>query len=404
MKILASPHPFLPHDQRLFAPDTIEEIFSDEGMPSDSWHAGFSRTGDFLYHSDNLPLPWTEIPTLGGIDPFFQALESFTYPGDIPRLNEFRTASRIEPKADILLRINRKDLTLPPRIALSSRKENDILHFAFLPVDGRGSDFDHFGSGNVFIRTRKTLSIIAGWLEQIDEETLGIVGAGIFRQDYREDESDVLIRSLRGGLLLKTTKRPADQLPGLPPDVWATPRWWGSRIGDSFDPQEVWVHTVLHCARGLPVMTISAHTGFIRRTGISRFRKTLLRMSAQILECSRTFSWGERFRYARQWLNPAGFDIRQADRILGMLPPERASGSILIPVRASLQDLREIFQKTRMNEPLFWDSREEQVWITLQGISLQAAEEVVRPSLLGRLNRLVGSPIPSGTFLERYCR
>ena len=255
MKILASPHPFLPHDQRLFAPDTIEEIFSDEGMPSDSWHAGFSRTGDFLYHSDNLPLPWTEIPTRGGIDPFFQALESFTYPGDIPRLNEFRTASRIEPKADILLRINRKDLTLPPRIALSSRKEDDILHFAFLPVEGRGSDFDHFGSGNVFVRTRQTLSIIAGWLEQIDEETLGIVGAGVFRQDYREDESDVLIRSLRGGLLLKTTKRPADQLPGLPPDVWATPRWWGSRIGDSFDPQEVWVHTVLHCARGLPVMT-----------------------------------------------------------------------------------------------------------------------------------------------------
>lgn len=127
-------------------------------------------------------------------------------------------------------------------------------------------------------------------------------------------------------------------------------------------------------------------------------------MSDQILECSRTFSWGERFRYARQWLVPAGFDIRQADRILGMLPPEKSASSILIPVHASLKDLKEVSRKTRMNEPIFWDSQEEQVWITLQGVTLRSAEEVVRPSLLARLDRLVGSPIPSGLFFERYAR
>ena len=403
MKIFASPHPFLPHSQRLFAPENIEKIFSEE-VPSDSWHAGFSRTGDFLYLSDNLPFPFSGIPTLRGIDAFFQALESFTFHGDLPALHAFRTESRIEPTAGILLRIDRKDLTLPPRVAISSRKEGDILHFAFLPTDSRTLDDVPFGSGGLFFRTRETLGAITEWLEQIDEETLGIVGAGVFRQNYRGEETDVLIRSLRGGLLLKTEKRPVDQLPGLAPDIWSMPRWWGSRIEDTCTPRSIWVHTVLHCARGLPVLTISAHTDFIRRTGISRFRSTLQKMSDQILECSRTFSWGERFRYARQWLVPAGFDIRQADRILGMLPPEKSASSILIPVHASLKDLKEVSRKTRMNEPIFWDSQEEQVWITLQGVTLRSAEEVVRPSLLARLDRLVGSPIPSGFFFERYAR
>ena len=402
LKIFASPHPFLPHSQRLFAPDSIEKIFAEGDIPADSWHAGFSRTGDFLYLSDNLPFPWSGVPTLRGIDAFFQALESFTFHGDLPFLHEFRTTSRIEPKADILLRINRKDLTLPPRVAISSRKEGDILHFGFLPAESRGTDFDRIGSKSFFVRARQTLTAIAGWLEQIDEETLGIVGAGVFRQNYREEESDVLIRSLRGGVLLKTTKRSEDQLPGLASDIWRMPRWWGSRIEDTFDPQSIWVHTVLHCARGLPVLTVSAHTDFIRKTGISRFRSTLQKMSGQILECSRVFSWGERFRYARHWLTPAGFDIRQADRILGMFPPEKASACILIPVRASLQDLKEISRKTRMNEPIFWDSQEEQVWVTLQDVTLDSAENVVRPSLIDRLGRLVGSPIPAGLFLERY--
>jgi hypothetical protein len=403
LNIFASPHPFLPHKQHLVAPENIKKIFSEE-VPSGSWHAGFSRTGDFLYLSDNLPSPFSGIPTLRGIDAFFQALESFTFHGDLPALHAFRTESRIEPEAGILLRINRKDLTLPPRMAIASRKEGDILHFAFLPTDSRKSDDAPFGAGGLFFRTRETLGAITEWLEQIDEETLGIVGAGVFRQNYREEGSDVLIRSLRGGLLLKTEKRPVDQLPGLVPDIWSMPRWWGSRIEDTDTPRSIWVHTVLHCARGLPVLTISAHTDFIRQTGISRFRSTLRKMSDQILECSRTFSWGTRFRYARQWLVPAGFDIRQADRILGMLPPKKSASSILIPVRASLKDLKEISRKTRMNEPIFWDSQEEQVWVTLQDVTLQSAEDVVRPSLLARLGRLVGTPIPSGLFFERYAR
>ncbi len=403
LKILASPHHFLPHGPCLFAPDNITDTLADQGLPVEAWHAGFSRTGDFLYRSDNLPSPWADIPPLRGIDPFFQTLESFTHPGDLPGLNEFRTASRIETKSDLLIRINRKDWTLPPRIALSSRKEGDILHIAFLPYS-RGIDADRIRDGAFFSRFRQTLSEISGWLEQIDEETLGVVGTGVFRQLYRKEEEDIVIRSLRGGILLKSPKRPDDQLPGVTPDVETMPRWWGSRIEDTFSSEGVWVHTVLHCARGLPVMTVSAHTGFIRRTGISRFRTTLLKMSAQILECSRTFSWGERFRYARQWLDPAGFDIRQADRILGMLRPEIISSRILIPVRASMQDMKDISRKTRMNEPIFWDSREEQVWVTLQDVTLKAAEDVVRPSLLERLGRLVGSPIRSGTFLERYSR
>jgi hypothetical protein len=150
-------------------------------------------------------------------------------------------------------------------------------------------------------------------------------------------------------------------------------------------------------------MSISSSTGFIRRTGISRFRSTLLKMSGQILESARTFTWGQKYRYARQWLLPAGYDIRQADRILGVIRSLAIDSTVMIPIRANLQDLKAIFRKTRMDEPIFWDAREEQVWVTIRGTSPEAAETTVRPSLVSRLEMLVGSPIPVDMFLLRYC-
>lgn len=402
MKILASPHPFLANGPILFAPEPIQNAFSVQGMPQESWHLGFSRTGDFLYSSDNLPLQLKEIPTIRGIDPFFQILDSLIHPQDIPRVNDFRAGCLVEQKMETVFRVNRKDLTLPPRLALASRKAGDLVHFVFLP-EGRGTEPESVRGKHFFARYHETLAEIQSWLDQIDEETLAVIAMGTFRSTYPEEDTDVVIRSFRGGILLQPAHRSTESLPNLPGDIHEMPRWWGTRINDSNDDKDVWVHTTLRCARAWPVMSISSSTGFIRRTGISRFRSTLLKMSGQILESARTFTWGQKYRYARQWLLPAGYDIRQADRILGVIRSLAIDSTVMIPIRANLQDLKAIFRKTRMDEPIFWDAREEQVWVTIRGTSPEAAETTVRPSLVSRLEMLVGSPIPVDMFLLRYC-
>lgn len=125
-------------------------------------------------------------------------------------------------------------------------------------------------------------------------------------------------------------------------------------------------------------------------------------MSEQILECSKVFSWGNKYRYARQWLNPAGYDLHQAERILRMTRMETETIS-LIPVHTTLANLREIAMKTRMDEPFFWDPKEEQAWVTIRDLTIEEAEMNARPSLVSHMEKLVGSPLSLETFLLRYC-
>lgn len=404
MRILASPHPYLTDGAGIYAPKSLTSTFLDPetGLPREVWHIGFSRSGDLLYRSDNLPPAFRNLPTIKGIDVFFSELNLLVHTSSTKEMTAFRSKSFVENRASTVFRVFRKDLTLPPRLGIASRKTENLHHFLFVP-EGTASEADAVMEPAFFSGGDHLLQKTADWLEHVDDESLSIVALGVFRGALRNIPSpDVVIRSVRGTVLTRPENRREDQLPKMPGDLSVMPRWWGTRIDEEKEDKGVWAHTVLRCARGLPVMTVSANTSFIRKIGISVFRGVLVRMSDQILECSRIFSWGNKYRYARQWLTPAGYDLHQAERILRMIQKEAQVFS-LIPVHATLSGLREIAIKTRMDEPLFWDPKEEQAWITLRNLTPEEAEITARPSLVSRMEKLVGSPLSFESFLIRYC-
>ncbi|MHB8421363.1 MAG: hypothetical protein ACYDAM_01150 [Leptospirales bacterium] len=404
MKILAAPHPFLTDSPTISAPPSLNSAFSapEAGLPRDVWHIGFSRSGDLLYRSDNLPPVFRTLPTLKGIDLFFSELNLLVHTSSAKDMGPFRSQCFVETRVSAVFKVFRKDLTLPPRLGIASRKTENLLHFLFVP-EGSASEADSVLQPAFFSGGEPLLQKTSEWLEHVDDESLSIVALGIFKAAMRNcSRPDVVIRSVRGTILYRPNTRQEDQLPMMPGEIATMPRWWGTRIGGEDSTGNVWAHTVLRCARGLPVMTVSANTEFIRKIGISFFRGVLIRMSEQILECSKVFSWGSKYRYARQWLNPAGYDLHQADRILRMIRSETETVA-LIPVHTNLANLREIALKTRMDEPFFWDLKEEQAWITIRDLTAEEAEMNVRPSLVSRLEKLVGSPVSAEIFLLRHC-
>ncbi|MHB1606178.1 MAG: hypothetical protein ACYCTV_07280, partial [Leptospirales bacterium] len=95
MKILAAPHPFLTDSPAISAPPSLNSAFSapEAGLPRDVWHIGFSRSGDLLYRSDNLPPVFRTLPTLKGIDPFFSELNLLVHTSSAKDMGPFRSQS-----------------------------------------------------------------------------------------------------------------------------------------------------------------------------------------------------------------------------------------------------------------------------------------------------------------------
>lgn len=70
---MASQHPLMSQAPVLYAPDKIGIGLeaSAGGLPDGSWHMGFSKGGDLIYRSDNLPPLFSALPTLKAQDLFF---------------------------------------------------------------------------------------------------------------------------------------------------------------------------------------------------------------------------------------------------------------------------------------------------------------------------------------------
>lgn len=405
MKIVSSNHPLLGEDRRNFGPRSIEDALVDSasGLPRESWHIGFSKSGDLLYWTDNLPSAFQKLPTLKGFDAFSAELEQFVNAPNGKELDPFRAKIFTEPKASAVLKVFRRDLNSPPKVGVASRKTDEGYHLLFVP-EGKVSEADFVLKPGFFSGDRQILSKISEWMEIVDEGTFANVALDILKEETQHRAlPDIVIRSVRGTILNLPQQADQSRIPQAPKTQAGMGRWWGTLIDGSTDPSDVWVHTTLRCARVLPVVTVSASAEAIRNIGISLFRKALVRMSERILECAKLFTWSEQYRYAKQWLPSAGYDIRQAERIIEMVSHSRESFSI-IPVHTNVKNLKEFARKTRMDEPFFWDEREEQAWVLLRDTSLEDAENKVRPSFVARMETLIGTPVSVETFIIKHCR
>lgn len=405
MKILSSNHPMLEEDRRSTGPRSLEEALSDpgSGLPKESWHIGFSKSGDLLYGTDNLPPAFQKLPTLKGFDSFSEELNRYVNSPNGHELEDFRAKMFSEPKASAVLKVFRRDLNSPPKIGIASRKTDEGYHIVFVP-EGKDSDADFVLKPGFFTGDRAILSKIAEWMEVIDEGTFGNIALDILREGARgPSELDVVVRSVRGTILNYSDNADKGRIPELPAGQAKAGRWWGTLSFGSHDPSDVWIHTTLRCARVLPVATVSATAEAIREIGISVYRKALVRMAESILEWAKLFTWSEEYRYAKQWLPSAGYDVRQAERIIEMVANPVSSATV-IPVHTNVKNLKEFARKTRMDEPFFWDDREEQAWILLRNTSLDDAENKVRSSFMDRMEALVGTPVSIETFLAKYVR
>ncbi len=406
MKIIAAPHPLMNQAPTLMAPTDIERALArrEVDFPPEAWHLGFSRTGDLVYRSDNLPALFATLPTLKAQDLFFTALADII-PGSESRvLDEFRTQIFADKRSHLVFKVRRKDLTLPPRLGISARKFANGIHFLFIP-EGSGTDVSVVKNPNFSGWDNVLEHHVTEWLTKLDEETLCALAFGAFQGEYRQKfEPGVIFRTARGTPIGLARGVDPTTLPGMPQNFPVIPRIWGSSISEERkNLNHLWIHNMIRCARILPVISVSANADFLQRTSLATFRKALQKMERVILNSVKTFTWSPQYRYARQWLVPAGYDIRQAEHMIGLIRHEIPNISLL-PVRANGSTMKGIEEKTRMDEPFFWDQKEEQAWVLLRNISLENAETMVRPSFSTRLETMVGTPVTLETFLNRYGR
>ncbi|BAM06679.1 hypothetical protein [Leptospirillum ferrooxidans] len=406
MRIMASQHPLMSQAPVLYAPDKVGSGLEANagGLPDGSWHMGFSKGGDLIYRSDNLPPLFSTMPTLKAQDLFFSELSDILPATETRTFDDFRNQIFSEKKAHILFKVRRKDLTLPPRMGISARKFENGIHVIFVP-EGKGLDPSVVKSPDFFSDDTKIQQEITSWLTRLDEETLCTTALGAFQSEYRQRyEPGILFRTAHGTPIGVPPGTDSEKLPGLPQNFSVMPRIWGSTLeGSQKTLEHLWIHTLLRCARVLPVVSVSANAEFLKRTGLATYRKVLQKMSLLILESVRTFTWSPQYRYARQWLNPAGFDIRQAESLVSKIRHETSEITFL-PIRASASTLKGIAEKTRMDEPFFWDPKEEQAWILLRNVSIDNAETMARSSIASRLETLAGTPVSLESFLLRHSK
>jgi len=401
---MASQHPLMNQAPNLYAPREVESVLGDQApeIPEGSWHLGFSNAGDLIYKSDNLPPVFSALPTLKAQDLFLSELSGILPTSETSIFEDFRNHIFSEKKAYIVFKVRRKDLTLPPRMGIFARRFENGTHFLFVP-EGKGTDPATVKNPNFLSDDSKIQTEVTNWLTRLDEETLCTIALGAFQNEYRQRyEPGILFRTAQGTPIGLPAGASVENLPGIPQNFSVMPRIWGSTLeGSRKNLEHLWLHNLIRCARVLPVISVSANAEFLQRTGLATYRKVLNKLSNLILESVRTFTWSQKYRYARQWLNPAGFDIRQAEFLVGKIRHE-ISDITFLPVRATASTLKVIAEKTRMDEPFFWDQKEEQAWVLLKNVSIETAETLARSSIATRLETLAGTPISLESFLIRH--
>ncbi len=403
MKIIASVHPLIDGKPFKSAPDALSKLLSgSSGLPPASWHIGFSRAGNLLYRTDNMPDFFQNLSTVDAMDRFLEELDHWIQFKDLKNYGDFRSKIFTNRRIETVVRVNRRDKDTPLMIGIASRKFEDGYHVVLVP-EKDGTSADAVLRPGFFSEESKVMSMISEWLEKVDEETLSDVAVEAFRQETGDAGlPNVLIRPVTGSSVKLAMENGAPGTPHVVGDMAALTRWWGTVVENSDRPRNFWIHTVLRCGRIHPVVIVSGDTDIIRSVGITTFRKILTRMSEKILECARVFTWSKKYRYAKFWNGIAGYDIKQAEAIIEMMSLDGKPMSV-IPIYATSRDLKSVALKIRIDEPYFWDEKHHQIWVVLRDTTLENAEVTVRPSFVSRMENLIGVPMSVETFVLTYC-
>lgn len=407
MDLLAAPHPFCNRKQPCVSPPRISEILSapESEIPPDSWHIGFSRAGDLLYHSDSAPEFFGNTPTLKGLDAFLEELGHWINYKDFQNYESFRAKLFKDTRADTVVRVNRVEPSRPPMLGIACRKHANGFHVICVAGREGESSPDVVLKPGFFSNEDDFLKESKAWLESVDEDTLSGVAVETFqRETARSPISTATIRGISGKPLKVPPYADPDQIPRMPGTVANSGRWWGSLIENAASrPRDYWVHTMVRCGRILPVVTLSANTGSIENVGMTFFSNVLARMSEATLECAKSYTASAKYRYAKYWKGYEGYDLQKAELILELVSKDSGAVSI-IPIHTTSQDLLRVSRKIRLDEPYFWDEKRSEVWVVLRNTSVENAELMVRPSLTTRLDgSLVGTPQTVESFILKYC-
>lgn len=404
MKIVAAVHPLIDGKPSKFGPDALSELLSgpSSGLPAESWHIGFSRAGNLLYRSDNLPDFFQKLATTDAMDAFLEELDHWIHFKDLKNYGDFRSKIFTDGRIETVVRVNRRSADTPPMIGIASRKYEDGYHMVLVP-EKNGTNADVVLRPGFFSGEPMVMATIGEWLEKVDEETLSCVALETFRHETGDAGlPNVLVRPVNGSPVNLSMDNGAPGTPQMVGDMAALTRWWGTVVENSDRPKNFWIHTVLRCGRIQPVVIVSGDTDVIRTIGITAFRKILIRMSEKILEYARVFTWSKKYRYAKFWNGVAGYDIKQAEAVIEMMSLDGKPMSV-IPIYATSRDLKSVSRKIRIDEPYFWDEKRHQIWVILRDTTLENAEVTVRPSFVSRMENLIGVPMSVETFVLKYC-
>lgn len=404
MKIIAAVHPLLEGSSPKIAPASLSETLSDpsSGLPSESWHIGFSRAGNLLYRTDNLPDFLESLPTADAMDLFLEAVGNWIQFKDLKAYGEFRTKIFTDSRTETVFRVNRRDVHSPQMIGIASMKYEDGYHIVMIP-EMAGVHADIVLRPDFFSGESKIVGLIGEWLETVDEVTLTEVALETFRNETQNTSpANIRIRPVNGPRVGIPMDSGAPGTPQVLGDMAALTRWWGTVVENAERPKNFWIHTVLRCGRIHPVVIVSADTEVIKGMGITPFRQILTKMSEKILEIARSYTWSRKYRYAKYWTGPSGYDMKQAETVIEMMSLDGKPMSV-IPVYATSRDLKSVTRKIRIDEPYFWDEKRHQLWVILRDTSLENAEVTVRPAFVSRMENLVGAPMSVETFVLKYC-
>ncbi|MHB8543594.1 MAG: hypothetical protein ACYC9S_06280 [Leptospirales bacterium] len=405
MKIFAARHPFMKDKVVIEAPEALSDLLSAVcgNFLSEAAHLGFSRAGHLLYWTENLPAFLRDFLPVDGIDVFFMEMRNWADPKGKKILDVFRPKLLSETRADIAFSVVRCGLIPAGMVGFFSLKQADRFHFTLVGPGGIKPDSDEILNSSLFSDDSVFQSKIDVWLKSLDNDLLERMAMEVFHDDIPESSIP--------GLVIRSVENPDKNLVDgsdcaqdfvTLKDNPALFRWWGTVIEEIDQSRNYWIHTVVRCGRVLPVLTVSADIHALKKIGVFPLRKVLTRMSGRILEVAQAFTWSPKYRYVNDWLEPKGYDIKKAGEIIECIVQE-SKDVMILPIQSSVRTLPEVFRKSRLDEPYFWDSDHEMVYVVLRNTTMENAERIVSPSIALRMALPVGAPMSLESFIMK-CR
>lgn len=405
MGLMAPGHPLSKPRTAIPAPEPLSNELASPafGIPDGAGHIGFSRSGDLLYWSDNIPSFLWDMNPVNGLDGFFAEMAAWVRPEDSGAFGDFRSRFYADRKTGVLLNVLRRGGTSWDSVILCSRKHGDGFQILLVPGGGGKPNPSALLETAFFSADSPVPAKIDAWLKTLDDDLLANVAARTFRELTRD--------TTVGGVRIRSVNKPELELLNggdtesgvpVPPDNPSLMRWWGTVIEEIDQTRNPWIHTVIRCGRVRPVATVSADMRSVREIGLNDFQKILTRMTETVQEASKTYAWSTAYRYVRHWKEPVGYDLETAEDVIEFMMRESKDICVL-PVRVSLRNLPQVYYKTRLDEPYFWDEARGQVYILLRNTTVDNAEIVVRPSFESRVMIAADRSMSLETFCLKYC-